>query len=139
MVEPKRRFQGDGSRVDTFFMRGNKRADKFASRFGATSFGRSPETWRRRDSFLLGGLLGFVGYLLAAIAVIVNLSTFGHFGIALLAALIVLLAVAEASYGLRPSQARLARADRLALVTVGTVLSISTVCGLVLLAQEAFG
>ena len=108
-------------------MHASDRANKVAARFGATSFGRSPETWRRRDSFLLVGLLLLVDYLLVAILLVVHLNALGR--VALVAGTVPILAstIAEAVHAFRPTQGSLARADRLALIAVGTAAAISAV------------
>lgn len=120
-------------------MQGNSRVDKVAARFGATSFGRSPETWRRRDSFLLVGLLLLVDYLLVAILIVVHLNALGR--VALVAGTVPILTytIAEAVHAFRPTQESLARADRLALIAVGTALAISAIVILVGLATGQFG
>lgn len=108
-------------------MRESSRVDRLASRFGATSFGRSQDTWRRRDSFLLAGLLLFVDYFLAAILIVVDVNALGRVALAAGMIPILVYTVAEAMHGFRPTEASLARADLLALVAVGTTLAISVI------------
>ena len=112
---------------------------RVTARLGATSFGRSPETWRRRDSFLLAGLILVVDYFLIAIFLVIPLNTLGR--IAMVVGTIPILAytVAEAVQGMRPTPENLVRADRLALLATGTAATICVVVILVDLAASALG
>jgi hypothetical protein len=98
---------------------------------------RSGETWPRRASFLLVGLLAFVAYLMGAVA-LARLGAIWTLVAGSLALLLVTVAVAEAAYGFRPTPTRLARADRLVLVAAGTWLAVGVLSSLVLLLQSLF-
>lgn len=95
--------------------------------FGATAIRRDLETWRRRDSVLLTGLLAVVLYFLVAVVVFANFSAPVDVGVALLAAAIGAYAFAEALFAIRPTAAHLATADRLAFLAVGTWLALGII------------
>jgi len=85
---------------------------------------RTLDRWRRRDSVLLVVVLGFVEYLLVALILVGNPSAIEGFGIALLAVPLGALVLAECVFAAWPTQHRLTRADRLALVTVSTFFAL---------------
>ena len=84
------------------------------------------------------GLLLLVDYLLVAILIVVDLNALGR--IALVAGTVPILTytVAEAVHAFRPTQERLAVADRLALISAGTVFAISVIVILVGLTTGPF-
>ena len=77
------------------------------------------------------GLLVLVDCLLVAIFVTVPLSALGRVGLGLGTVPIVGYTVAEALHACRPTQAHLARADRFALIAVGTAFALSLIIVLV--------
>lgn len=84
-------------------------------------------TWPRRDSFLLGGLLLLVAYLAGAVAVFGEMGVLVDVVFAGWAIVIGVAAIAEFRFGLNPTQARLARADRLALLAFCVWFGVSLV------------
>ena len=109
---------------------GNGWRGKVAARFGATTFGRSPETWRRRDSILLVFLLLVVDYFLVAIFFVVDMNTLGSIVFAAGTVPILAYTAAEAVQGIRPTAANLRRADRLAVLAVGMAVAIVLIVAL---------
>jgi uncharacterized PurR-regulated membrane protein YhhQ (DUF165 family) len=103
--------------------------------YGRKQVWRSVETWRLRDSFLLVGLLAVVSYIMVAVA-LAGLGPVWTLGAGSLALLVLAIAIAEAVYGVRPTQEKLARADRLIVVTFGIQLAMGLLGGLVLLVER---
>jgi hypothetical protein len=88
---------------------------------------RTLDRWRQRSSVLLVGVLGVVEYLLIIVIVFGELSLVGDLGAALLATLLGALVLAECAFAIRPTQQRLARADHLVLVTIGSFFALGLV------------
>jgi hypothetical protein len=105
--------------------------------YGWTAVWRSAETWRRRSSWVLVGLLVFVAYIMVALAV-AGLGLEWTLGAGTLALVVGAVAAAEATYVIRPSQERLTRADRLIVIASGVWLGMGILSGLVLLAERLF-
>jgi len=80
-----------------------------------------------RDSVLLLGLLGLIEFLLITAIVAGRPGIVVDLGIGSLAAPLGALILAEAAFAIRPTQPRLARADRLVLVTVGIFFALGQV------------
>jgi hypothetical protein len=106
--------------------------------YGRKQVWRSVETWQRRDSFLLVGLLALAAYVMGAVALFAGLGPVWTLGTGSLALLVAAIAVAEAAYGVRPTQVRLTRADRLVILASGTWFAMGALSALVLLAQRLF-
>jgi hypothetical protein len=122
-----------------FHMWADQRFEWLAARMGTSRSWRSAEDWRRRDSLLLVGLLAFVVYLLVCVVIFGRLDIVADLGVGLVAGLIGMIALAEGLFAFRPTQERLARADRLVVVAVGTSIAIGGICSLVLLIGRGSG
>lgn len=108
-------------------MDGNQRSRGWSPFIWSGPVWRSVDSWPRRDSFLLGGLLLLVDYLLVAIFIFVSLSALGRVALVVGAVPIIVYTVAELLHGFRPTQATLARADRLALIAFGTAFTVCVI------------
>jgi hypothetical protein len=122
-------FRRTESRVDRTRVNTHRRPRWawFFDPYGRTQVWRSVETWPRRDSFLLVGLLLLVDYLLVALFIFVSLNSLGRVALVLGTIPILLFTVAEALHGFRPTRDSLARADPLALIAIGTVFAIGLI------------
>jgi hypothetical protein len=79
-----------------------------------------------------------VDYLLVGILIVVHLNAFGRVALGAGTVAILTYAIAEAVHAFRPTQESLARADRLALISVGTAFAISAIVIVVGLATAKF-
>lgn len=122
-LRPKRHLEPVDRRVDTRPVKERANvAARLTAAFGASSVRRDAETWPRRDSFLLTGLLALVLYLLVAVVVFARFSLVADLLILVWVALIGAYALAEGLYAIRPTPTRLVHADHLALAAGGTWL-----------------
>jgi hypothetical protein len=80
-----------------------------------------------------------VDYLLVAIFIFASINGPGRVALVVGTVPILIYTVAETAHAFRPTQASLARADRLALVAVGTAFAISVIVILVGLVTGALG